>query len=167
VQRSAAFPFEIPYRLILMFSIYEDTVVDPFCGTATTLLAAMAAGRNSTGVELDPEFGRALHNGVSELLPLAEDRIQRRMAEHRDFVIQRQQNGYRFRHINRSHGFPVMTGQETDLQLQIPTAVQRYPAERPDYRVEYAPVETDAASLQAPALQPTAGRRKARQRNLF
>jgi hypothetical protein len=89
------------------------------------------------------------------------------MAEHRDFVIQRQQNGYRFRHINRSHGFPVMTGQETDLQLQIPTAVQRYPAERPDYRVEYAPVETDAASLQAPALQPTAGRRKARQRNLF
>ncbi|HHP7236688.1 MAG TPA: DNA-methyltransferase [Desulfobacterales bacterium] len=166
-QRSAAFPFEIPYRLILMFSIYEDTVVDPFCGTATTLLAAMAAGRNSTGVELDPEFGRALHNGVSELLPLAEDRIQRRMAEHRNFVTERQQTGYRFRHINRCHGFPVMTGQETDLQLQIPTAVQPYPAETPEYRVEYAPAETDAASPQAPVAQPTAGRRKARQRNMF
>lgn len=33
-----------------------DTVLDPFCGTGTTILAAMRANRNSIGVEIDPEY---------------------------------------------------------------------------------------------------------------
>jgi len=52
----APFPLELPNRLIRMFSFYDDTVIDPFCGTATTMLAAMKANRNSIGVEIDPEY---------------------------------------------------------------------------------------------------------------
>ena len=52
----APFPLELAYRLIRMFSFLEDTVLDPFCGTGTTMLAAMKANRNSIGVEIDPEY---------------------------------------------------------------------------------------------------------------
>jgi DNA modification methylase len=49
-ERSAGFPFELPYRLINMSSIQGDTVLDPFVGTGVTTLAAMASGRDSVGV---------------------------------------------------------------------------------------------------------------------
>ena len=39
-----------------MFSFEGDTVLDPFCGTGTTMLAALKHGRNSIGVEIDPEY---------------------------------------------------------------------------------------------------------------
>ncbi|MCL6451780.1 MAG: site-specific DNA-methyltransferase [Acetobacteraceae bacterium] len=47
----APFPLELAYRLVRMFSFAGDTVLDPFCGTGTTMLAAIKAGRNSVGVE--------------------------------------------------------------------------------------------------------------------
>lgn len=52
----APFPLELAQRLIRMFSFIEDTVLDPFCGTGTTLLAAIMTGRNSIGVEIDPHY---------------------------------------------------------------------------------------------------------------
>lgn len=52
----APFPFELAYRLVRMFSFNGDTVLDPFCGTGTTMLAAMKTGRNSIGVEIDPKY---------------------------------------------------------------------------------------------------------------
>lgn len=55
-QHPAPFPFEIPYRLVRMFSFVGDTVLDPFCGTGTTMLAAMKTDRNSIGIEIDPVY---------------------------------------------------------------------------------------------------------------
>jgi modification methylase len=55
-RRSAAFPMEIPTRLVHMFSVLGDVVLDPFVGTGTTLLAAWRAGRASIGLEKDPVF---------------------------------------------------------------------------------------------------------------
>jgi DNA modification methylase len=52
----APFPLELAYRLVRMFSFCGDTVLDPFCGTGTTILAAMKSNRNSIGVEIDPEY---------------------------------------------------------------------------------------------------------------
>jgi DNA modification methylase len=52
----APYPVELAERLIRMFSFVGDTVLDPFMGTATTLLAASRLGRNSIGVEVDPEY---------------------------------------------------------------------------------------------------------------
>ncbi len=54
-----------------MFSFADDTVLDPFCGTGTTMLAALNAGRNSIGVDIDPEYCRmALRRLDSESGPL-------------------------------------------------------------------------------------------------
>jgi modification methylase len=43
---------------VRMFSFTEDTVLDPFCGTGTTMVAALRTGRNSIGVDIDPEYCR-------------------------------------------------------------------------------------------------------------
>jgi modification methylase len=52
----APYPVELAYRLVRMFSFTEDTVLDPFVGTGTTMLAAMRSGRNSIGIEIDPQY---------------------------------------------------------------------------------------------------------------
>ncbi len=52
----APFPLELAYRLVRMFSFWGDTVLDPFCGTGTTMLAAMKCERNSIGIEVDEEY---------------------------------------------------------------------------------------------------------------
>ena len=57
-QHPAPFPLELATRLVRMFSFAEDTVLDPFCGTGTTMVAALRTGRNSIGVEIDPEYCR-------------------------------------------------------------------------------------------------------------
>jgi DNA modification methylase len=54
----APFPLELATRLVRMFSFVEDTVLDPFCGSGTTMIAAFRANRNSIGVEIDPDYCR-------------------------------------------------------------------------------------------------------------
>jgi site-specific DNA-methyltransferase (adenine-specific) len=54
----APFPIELAYRLVRMFSFFGDTVLDPFCGTGTTMIAAMKCDRNSIGIEIDSEYCR-------------------------------------------------------------------------------------------------------------
>ncbi len=52
----APYPISLAERLIRMFSFAGDTVLDPFAGTGTTGLAAMAAGRNSICNEIEPKY---------------------------------------------------------------------------------------------------------------
>ncbi len=52
----APYPVALATRLVRMFSFVGDTVLDPFLGTGTTSVAAARAGRNSVGVEVDPEY---------------------------------------------------------------------------------------------------------------
>jgi DNA modification methylase len=49
----AAFPEEIPKRLIRLFSFHGETVLDPFLGSGTTMKVAQELGRNSWGYEID------------------------------------------------------------------------------------------------------------------
>ncbi len=65
-EHPAPFPLELAYRLVRMFSFVGDTVVDPFCGTGTTMVAALKTGRNSVGIEIDPEYCK-----------MAEERLRR------------------------------------------------------------------------------------------
>lgn len=48
----AAFPEELPYRIIKLFSYMGETVLDPFLGSGTTMKVARQLGRNSIGIEI-------------------------------------------------------------------------------------------------------------------
>jgi len=50
------FPIELPKRCIKLFSFVGDTVLDPFLGSGTTLIACLKTGRNGTGVEIDRKY---------------------------------------------------------------------------------------------------------------
>lgn len=54
----APFPEELAERLIRMFSFAGDTVLDPFVGTGTTMVAAAKWARNSIGVEISADYAR-------------------------------------------------------------------------------------------------------------
>jgi site-specific DNA-methyltransferase (adenine-specific) len=55
----APYPEELAYRLVRMFSFVGDTVLDPFMGTGTTLLAAARCDRNAIGIEIEPSYVQA------------------------------------------------------------------------------------------------------------
>lgn len=52
----APFPLELATRLVKMFSFVGDTVLDPFSGSGTTMLAAINTDRNSIGVETEEYY---------------------------------------------------------------------------------------------------------------
>ena len=72
--RTGAFPPEIPRRLIRMFSVVGDTVLDPFAGTGTTLWVAHELGRNSIGVEVDPRRSSVLRREAERRIAEPPDR---------------------------------------------------------------------------------------------
>ena len=65
IRRTAEYPSELVYRLIRMFSVEGDTILDPFLGTGTTSKIAKATRRNSIGYEID-----------KNLLPIIKERLE-------------------------------------------------------------------------------------------
>ena len=144
--RSAAYPFEIPYRLINMYSVYGDTVLDPFWGTGTTSLAAMAAGRNSIGYEIDGEFTDVFDERVGEVPELSRDVVETRLDDHRTFVEEGRESGREFAYEAEHYDFPVTTKQEQSIRLH---AVDDVEATDGGYRASHEPVDDETAGLDA------------------
>lgn len=134
--RSAAFPFDLPYRLINMFSVKGDTVLDPFLGTGTTLLAAMAAGRNSLGFEREPGFRESIHAKMDDIVPFANARIRSRLMDHVAFIKARCHEKGGFKYANEHYGFPVVTNQEKALLLNRLVSLEE--SEKHAFRVIYS-----------------------------
>lgn len=116
-KRSGAFPFELAYRLINMFSIEEATILDPFLGTGTTTLAAMVAGRNSIGFEIDPNFQDMIESRIKEITTISQKQINRRLESHLSFIARRTNDNKEMKYLNDHYNFPVVTSQETKLIL--------------------------------------------------
>jgi site-specific DNA-methyltransferase (adenine-specific) len=71
-EHPAPFPVTLAERLVKLFSFAGDTVLDPFVGTGSTMLAALATGRNSIGNDIEPAYAA-----------LAEKRIRKVAAQPR------------------------------------------------------------------------------------
>jgi site-specific DNA-methyltransferase (adenine-specific) len=86
----APYPLELATRLVCMFSFTQDTVLDPFCGSGTTMVAALRSGRNSIGIEIDSEYcrmaARYLKAETADLFATAELRFERAPTETAAFV---------------------------------------------------------------------------------
>ncbi len=136
--RSAAYPFEVPYRLINMHSVYGDTVLDPFWGTGTTSLAAMTAARNSIGYELEDEFAQVFEERATDAPTFSRNVVQQRLKDHREFVETTLESGDKFEYEAENYDFPVTTKQEKPMQFY---SVETIEATERGYRVVHEPIE--------------------------
>jgi modification methylase len=127
--RSGAFPFTLPMRLIQMYSVYGDTVLDPFVGTGTTMAAAIASARSSVGIEIDT----GLHPKISEYIRLGAEAsgeiAQRRIRAHLESTLERTASSGEVKHNNVHYGFPVVTTQERLMELPSSATIVSTPDE--------------------------------------
>jgi len=115
--RSASYPLELPYRLINMFSLYGDTILDPFWGLGTTSLAAMILGRNSIGYEINYEFKDLFQKNLEAIKKLNIDINTNRINQHIDFIKNYKKKGKDFKYHSVYYKFPVVTKQEIEFLL--------------------------------------------------
>jgi len=147
--RSGAYPFELASRLILMYSVKGDLVLDPFLGTGTTMAAAMATARNSAGFEIDHSLSPAIHTTCDAVVEIANRHVDQRLAGHMDFCRTRLASGKAIKHVNEPYGFPVITAQEQQLVLNGLTRVRK--KDKTTFEVHYSP----RRDLPAPPPLPT------------
>jgi DNA modification methylase len=136
-RRSAAFPFEMAYRLINMFSLKEDLVLDPFAGCGTTMLAAMCAGRNSQGVEIEESLVPFFRAQVNQIIPRANERILERLERHRLFVEECRRRGRELKYTNSFYDFPVVSRQEREILIDHLSSLTRNGELH--WRIDYSP----------------------------
>ena len=135
--RSAAFPYELPYRLINMYSVKNDVILDPFLGTGTTTAAAMTLGRNSIGVEIDESFQQTIRPNACSIVNFSNDYLHDRLIKHHEFVKDKMANSGSLKYSNKHYGFPVVTRQEQFIFLNWLTDVQVH--KNNIFEVSYSP----------------------------
>ncbi len=137
-KRSAAFPIELPYRLINMFSIYGDIILDPFWGTGTTSLAAMISARNSIGYEIDSEFMVSFKKSIRKIKKLADLINEKRLLQHVEFIkrYKKQDKDVKYKAIN--YKFPLITKQEIGILLY---SIKKYSEINNEFHVDYEKFE--------------------------
>ncbi|MBU5625853.1 site-specific DNA-methyltransferase [Oscillibacter sp. MSJ-2] len=114
-QRSGSFPLELPLRLVAMYSIYGDTVLDPFGGLGTTALACASLQRSCVCCEREESLwslslSRLTHHPAGAF-------SGQRLSCHLSFIEQLSDEERQRCYVNLPHGVPVKTRQETELRL--------------------------------------------------
>ena len=132
--RSGAFPLELAYRLILMYSLRDDWVLDPFLGTGTTLVAAAITGRNGVGYEVEEGLVKEARKNILSCKPLGVQILEDRLYAHRQFMAQReakQKNGGLPKgrggspsYWNETLRVPVVTRQEIQLRWEVVQSIE-------------------------------------------
>lgn len=115
--RSAAYPFELAYRLINMFSVKNDTILDPFLGTGTTTKAAICSERNSIGFERDETLSELIDKEIRECRDSSNKYVEERLDNHLDFIKTRLESGKEAKHKLNNHEGYCVSSQEVDIAL--------------------------------------------------
>jgi len=117
LERTAAFPLNLVYRLINMFSIYDDIILDPFIGTGTTIIAAMYLMRNSFGYEIQPKFKKVVESSLVYIKKDSSKIIKNRIQNHIKFSSNKKPE--LFKYNNNNYGFRVRTKQEENILFYL------------------------------------------------
>lgn len=64
-KHSAAFPEELPEWFIKLFTLENDTVLDPFMGSGTTIIVANRMKRNSIGIDIEKEYYDMVNKAIN------------------------------------------------------------------------------------------------------
>lgn len=125
-ERSAAYPLEIPYRLINMYSQAGDVVLDPFYGIGTTTQASMLLGRNSLGYEIDSMLKKSIEDNLGSFKVKDANRILKaRYDKHLEFITEYVAKKGAVKHNNSYLNCGVITGQEEDLEMHYIQSVSK------------------------------------------
>ena len=62
----APFPIELPHRLIQLYTFKDEVVLDPFCGSGSTCIAAIKAGRHYIGYDTEEEYVKLAERRIGE-----------------------------------------------------------------------------------------------------
>ncbi len=116
-ERSAAYPYELPFRLIAMYSVIGDTVLDPFMGTGSTHAASIALERNSVGFEIDEAMKSQIDETIKNASKWGIERRTERLKSHQEFIHSRELEGKEIKYFNDNISMKVMTSQETDIDI--------------------------------------------------
>ena len=127
--RSAAFPLELPYRLIQMYSVKGDLVLDPFLGMGTTMIAAIITGRNCVGYELDASFKDPIDASISGAADLGRQQLASRLQQHAEFAAERSRQKGPLKYTNIHYRFPVVSRQEVELFFNEIVSVEKLEAQ--------------------------------------
>ncbi len=123
--RNASYPLEIPFRLVNMYSVEGDTVLDPFTGLGTTNIACMIANRNSVGVDIDGEITKIAMDNMNQNIVRMNDIIDARIKKHLAFITALSEDKRAKCYQNGPHGFLVKTRQETAIEIEQLTEIEK------------------------------------------
>ena len=62
----APFPVELPYRCMQLYTFAGDFVLDPFCGSGSTCVAAVRAGRHFVGYDTNRQYVELAQRRIAE-----------------------------------------------------------------------------------------------------
>ena len=74
----APFPIELPRRCVKLFSYVDDVVLDPFSGSGTTLIAAVANNRKGIGIDVDKKYCKLAHTRILESTKPVQAELQKK-----------------------------------------------------------------------------------------
>jgi DNA modification methylase len=118
-KRSAAYPLELPLRLILMYSAMGDVILDPFSGTGTTMQAALVSARHSVSYETEKVFAPLFTERAQTARILSHDIARSRFENHKRFVDERLGAGKAVKHRHINWKLPIVTAQEKEISLPV------------------------------------------------
>jgi site-specific DNA-methyltransferase (adenine-specific) len=77
VGHPAPFPFELPHRLIQLFTYKGEVVLDPFVGSGTTCTAAASGGRRYVGYDINPEYIALAERRIAATIQALDDPLKK------------------------------------------------------------------------------------------